>query len=306
MSEKKQIWVWVAYIGFALTLMLFLLMICLFFLGVSTPQITAFMEQRHIATVASFSNVKQNFADEIEHLVVTTEKIQTAAMERKAEHDRIVAEKKAEQLAIEKARAEAEAEAAAALLAMSQAKIFASDVFLSTKGEHDLVYYNQTEEPWKDEEYAMGNLMGPYGCGPTVLSMVLSTFLQQDILPTDMAEWSYANGYFAQNSGSHHELIPAAAEAFGLGVKSLLYPTQEELILEIEQGNLVVVLMGAGTFSSAGHFIVLRDITEDGMVLVGDSQSLGYSQAPWDPQLILGEAKYYAGAGGPFWAISPP
>ncbi len=38
----------------------------------------------------------------------------------------------------------------------------------------------------------------------------------------------------------------------------------------LESGKLVIAIMSAGHFTTTGHFIVLRGITEEGNVLVAD------------------------------------
>jgi predicted double-glycine peptidase len=62
--------------------------------------------------------------------------------------------------------------------------------------------------------------------------------------------------------------------------------------------------MGKGHFTSSGHFIVLRGITETGKILVADPASKRRSEQEWDFDIILTEAQKGAGAGGPFWIIS--
>lgn len=183
---------------------------------------------------------------------------------------------------------------------------FTSTTLLSTQGEHELVYYNQTAEPWRNMEYGPNNTIAKYGCGPTSMAMVLSTFLQEDITPETASRWAYNNNYFAHNSGSYHSLIPEMAEAYGLEWKSLRLPTKNDLINELNDGNLIVVLLGYGTFASAGHFVVLRDVSESGEIYMADSQSDYNSLQAWDPDLFLNEAKYYANSGGPFWSIIQP
>ena len=62
--------------------------------------------------------------------------------------------------------------------------------------------------------------------------------------------------------------------------------------------------MGSGTFTTSGHFIVLRGVTVDGKVLIADPYSYSFSQREWDLSPIMQEAKRSAGAGGPFWIVS--
>ena len=66
---------------------------------------------------------------------------------------------------------------------------------------------------------------------------------------------------------------------------------------------MIIAIMGAGHFTSSGHFIVLRGVTEDGKILVADPVSYNRSTTEWDVSTILSEVKN-AGSGGPFWSLS--
>lgn len=167
----------------------------------------------------------------------------------------------------------------------------------------DLTYYAQKDSRWKDAIYGTDNTIGRYGCGPTTLAMMLSTLTDNEITPIEAAKWAYDNGHFCNNSGSYHSIIPKGAEKFGLQSKSLVRPTKEEIFAEIESGKLVIVLMNEGTFTSDGHFLILRGVTEDGKLLIADSQSLENSEQVWEPDIFINEAKYAASHGGPFWAV---
>ena len=45
--------------------------------------------------------------------------------------------------------------------------------------------------------------------------------------------------------------------------------------------------MGSGDFTSSGHFIVLTDIDEDGMVSVKDPNSKTNSKKKWDVNTLV-------------------
>lgn len=64
-----------------------------------------------------------------------------------------------------------------------------------------------------------------------------------------------------------------------------------------------VANMGPGHFTTSGHFIVLRGVTEEGQFLVTDPISYGKSQQEWDSKIVFNEARNNAAAGGPFWII---
>ena len=80
-------------------------------------------------------------------------------------------------------------------------------------------------------------------------------------------------------------------------------PSEPQRIVDaLSQGKLVVALMTKGHFTSGGHFIVLRGVQDD-KILVADPSSYARSQKAWDLSIILNEASRRAGAGGPFWII---
>ena len=56
--------------------------------------------------------------------------------------------------------------------------------------------------------------------------------------------------------------------------------------------------MTKGHFTKSGHFIVLRGV-QDEKILVADPASYRRSQKAWDLSIILNEASRRAGAGGP-------
>ena len=112
-------------------------------------------------------------------------------------------------------------------------------------------------------------------------------------------------GHAAYGNGSYHSLIPdALANYYGLTVQRAGTSSAQQLVDTLSSGKLVVVIMGPGTFTTSGHFIVLRGVTADGKVLVADPYSYSFSQRKWNLSLIMREAKRSASAGGPFWIVS--
>lgn len=167
----------------------------------------------------------------------------------------------------------------------------------------DLIYFNQTDERWAEKNYGPQNCIAAYGCGPTVLSMLVSTFTEETIPPDEMAEWCYENGFFSQNSGSYHSIIPEGANAWGLDARSLKDLSYRSMLNELYAGRLIVMLMGEGHFTSGGHFIIIRNVTLEGDLLIADPNSIDNSLSPWAYELIRSEIKPSNDAGGPVWSI---
>lgn len=171
-----------------------------------------------------------------------------------------------------------------------------------TDGGVEVTYYNQLDERWADEPYGTDNI-GGYGCGPTSMSIVVSSLTEQTVDPPAMAEWAYQHGYWCSGNGSYHSLIPGAAEGFGLSCESIATDDPQAVVDALASGKLIVALMSKGHFTSSGHFLVLRGVTAEGKILVADPASKKRSEQEWDLSIILDEARRGASEGGPFWAI---
>ena len=81
------------------------------------------------------------------------------------------------------------------------------DILLGREGETQVVYYNQLDERWADEPYGQDKI-GTHGCGPTSMSIVVSTLTGTNVDPVEMAQWSYENGSSGQHrtAGGHQAL----------------------------------------------------------------------------------------------------
>ena len=169
-------------------------------------------------------------------------------------------------------------------------------------GSTQVVYYNQLDDRWRYEAYGTDDI-GGYACGPTAMSIVVSSLTSETVDPPHMAQWAYENGYWCSKSGSYHSLIPGAAEEWGLSVEGCTTSEPQRIVDALADGKLVVALMSKGHFTSSGHFIVLRGVTSDEKILVADPSSYSRSEKAWDFSIILNEASKSAGAGGPFWII---
>ena len=170
-----------------------------------------------------------------------------------------------------------------------------------TDGSTEVVYYNQLDERYANKPYGTDDI-GGYGCGPTAMAMVVSSLTDDLVDPVEMAKWSYEHGYWCSGSGSYHALIPAAAEAWGLPVSGCTASEPQRITDALSSGKLIVAIMSAGHFTSSGHFIVLRGV-KDEKILVADPASRTRSEQGWELSIILNEASKAAGSGGPFWII---
>lgn len=162
-----------------------------------------------------------------------------------------------------------------------------------------LTYYSQHDARWADSLYGGQDPITSYGCGPTVLAMLVTSFTGQTSLPSDMADWAAAHNYWSAGSGTKHDFILEGAAAFGFHAESFQNYTKEGIISELKNGHILVALMGPGHFTTSGHFIILSDYWSGEQISVADPASLENTQVPWDAQLIVDELLYGSKGGGP-------
>jgi hypothetical protein len=178
-------------------------------------------------------------------------------------------------------------------------------VELLVGGTTEIVYFNQCDETWADQRYG-NDKIGPYGCGPTAMSMVISSLTDETVDPAEMAQVAVKKGCWASKSGSYSSIVQKLSEAYGLQAESFSDRTGDGIRDALLEGKVLVALMGPGHFTQKGHFILLRGVTLSGDILVADPSSRERSLMVWDPELILDELSTHTTNGGPLWAVYSP
>lgn len=168
----------------------------------------------------------------------------------------------------------------------------------------EFIYYNQHDARWKDYRYGGSDPIDKYGCGPTVLAMLLANTSKRDMTPEKAADWATEFGYYAKNSGSYHGIIRDGAIAFGLDSAAYKSYDEQSIRQELQKGHLFAALMKNGTFSTGnGHFLLILGLDEEGRAIIADSNSIENTQKTWALSELLQELKYGANDGGPLWII---
>ena len=147
----------------------------------------------------------------------------------------------------------------------------------------------QWDQRWGYKSYG-NNMLGISGCGPTCLSMVAMYLLNDTTMdPLWMARFSEKNGYCVPGNGSSWELISKGAKKLGLDVTEI--PLDKNRIIEnLSVHNPIICIMGPGSFTTSGHFIVLTGY-EDGSVTVNDPNSYERSSKRWKLEDFMGEIR---------------
>ncbi|WP_315505843.1 C39 family peptidase [Oribacterium parvum] len=169
-------------------------------------------------------------------------------------------------------------------------------------------YYNQHDSHWASYLYGGQDSISKYGCGPTTAAMIVSAFgnVNGSITPKEMSNWSAAYGYFAPKSGSYHDYIPAVLSAFDLVVDSVQDRSPANIANLLNNGHILVALMGKGALTNGGHFIIITKQNANGSISIADPNSYPNSQKDWDPAQIMRELKQNYDAGGPLWSVRIP
>jgi len=156
------------------------------------------------------------------------------------------------------------------------------------KGEIPCFYQNDAR--WKNITYGADS-MEITGCGPTCLSMVLCG-LRGDAVwpPVSVARYAQKQGYYVEGSGSAWTLMSEGASHLGLNAREL--PLDEERIRqELRNSHPIICIMGAGDFTTTGHYIVLVRENADGSIRIHDPNSHEHTNASWNLARLMEQMK---------------
>lgn len=151
--------------------------------------------------------------------------------------------------------------------------------------------YYQTN--YRDVAYGNGTIASS-GCGPTCIAM-LTTYLNGEVTtPVDVCRWCEAD-YYVPGAGTSWSVFPGAADKYGYGCINMGLD-YEAVLEEIANGNPVVVLVGPGTFTSEGHYMVIKGMTSSGELVLNDPNQKNvdkYGTNQFKAETVLGEAKNF-------------
>ncbi len=159
-----------------------------------------------------------------------------------------------------------------------------------TEGEKAQVYplFLQWDRRWGYKPYGE-SCIGLAGCGPTCLSMVLF-YLTGDAscTPDKVADYGMKNGFYVEGTGTAWALM----ENVPFHELKVTKPSLSRTALTgvLDSGYVIICAMGAGDFTTAGHFIVIYGYDEDGF-MVNDPNCVARSRERWTYDEIAGQIK---------------
>ena len=169
----------------------------------------------------------------------------------------------------------------------------------ASTGNGNFVFYNQWDpkSAWASIPYWQGTVSSD-GCEPTAVAEIVATWKNKTITPKETA--AYIASKDAAEPGKWYGIgsqLPQVFANYGLTAKSI--STMDQAIAGLKAGGMVVVsATGSTPFTTHGHYIVLRGITADGQILIGDPNSPvpgsmpghareDYDTKPWDPATLV-------------------
>ena len=165
------------------------------------------------------------------------------------------------------------------------------------------VSYLQTDGRWRDKPYRVTgekSTIGSAGCGPSCAAMVISTLTGKTVTPVDTCAWSIQHGYKALKQGTYYSYFTPQLKAYGIQCKQLLgsrilnqpqHPIHEQVKQYLSQGYYVIALMGPGTWTKGGHFVLVWDW--DSKVRINDPASTRAERLNGDPEAFRREVRMY-------------
>ena len=170
------------------------------------------------------------------------------------------------------------------------------------KGVKKVVHFNQTEEPWGSMPYGTSTI-GAAGCGPTSMSIVISTLTGKIVNPQTTCAFSMNNGEYVPGAGTAHSFIGNAASNWGLTCERVGKDRMDYVVQSLKEGKMVVEICEAYTItgSGSGHFIVLTGVTRDGYITIADCASRERSTKAYSVDTIKSYGRDLSA--GAFWII---
>lgn len=170
-----------------------------------------------------------------------------------------------------------------------------TDIDLSGYDRNTVPLFLQWDPMWGYEKYG-SDVIGITGCGPTCLAMVGWYLTEDDVMnPASVALFAQQGGYYEKGYGSSWTLFSEGAEKMGLSARELPL-VKKKMVDALEAGTPVILALGAGDFTTTGHYIVLTGV-EDGLFRVNDPNSVANSEKLWSYEQLEGQIRN-------IWAVS--
>lgn len=176
-------------------------------------------------------------------------------------------------------------------------------------GMYNIPRFYQYDSRWASHPYG-NSTIGRGGCGTTCFAMVSTGMNPKGLKnmdrnkdgildPIEVSDWS-ANHGFKVSEGTSWGFFGSASKSIGLNITQFEKSNYNKVLKFLKDGCPVIVSVGPGHFTRAGHFIVLTGVDDKGKIIVNDPASEERSKKTWDfNSIIVPEAVQ-------FWVFSKP
>lgn len=181
---------------------------------------------------------------------------------------------------------------AVVLVALMFVPLFVIQASAATTFERKLGVPVDYQFNYKTVRYGTNKSCASSGCGAASASMVVEYFTGNTSQnPDTLFKWACDNGWYT-GSGLSYAAVKKLCSNYGVTLTWV--GTQSEIINALKAGNPIIALMGPGTFTSGGHYIVLSGIKiVDGTtyIRVNDPNSSSRTNSYYTLSLIWSEKR---------------
>lgn len=169
------------------------------------------------------------------------------------------------------------------------------------------VSYLQTDSRWASNKYATTgetSTIKSAGCGIVCSAMVIATLADPKVTPADTAKWSMSHGYKAYKQGTYYSYFKPQLAAYNISCEQVNGATvyhgansaktvNANVTQSVRNGNWIICAMGAGDWTSSGHFVLWYGIDSDGNALIRDPNSTKAARVKAPVSKLQYQAKFY-------------
>lgn len=157
-------------------------------------------------------------------------------------------------------------------------------------GIENFVFYSQYDPRWKDYSFGSSTI-GPSGCGPASVAMVVATLADSSITPKETADYGTQQGYYIEEQGSSWAFFSEGVKNWGLSSQEI--GTDFSAARDAIRNGSLVIVSGKGPmpFTTGGHILVIRGVDEKGDFLLGDPQEQNLNDTPYSESSLAGSVR---------------
>lgn len=146
-------------------------------------------------------------------------------------------------------------------------------------------FMKQFDSRWANKRYKTTDggypSVGGSGCGPACIANVINALIK-GITPKTVFKYACKKGYMTGSSGTYWSAIPKMLEHYGIETVETIPHTKEgkkKLKKYLEKNYWAINIMGPGTWTRGGHYILAYYVDESGDVYISDPASYSENRA---------------------------